>query len=228
MTHWLRRCREVAVAEPGVQVAGIAASLQRQKVLGSDLIREDVRDPLDDLVAGGVAERVVVRLEAVDVDDPDAAPADALLDGQERLDAFHEPVEVEQLRLRIAVRLLGQPGHDLLEVPRDVADRDVLLGELALQPRHLLGKALRQRANRLVLGFLEELALAGEDPFDGAEQLRLVLLLEGQGRPHPFSEVGCRSRRLSRCGVDARIPGALELWQAHVLTVLNQGMCRSV
>ena len=96
------------------------------------------------------------------------------------------------------MRLLGQPGDDLLEVARDVADRDVLLGELALQPRHLLGEALRQRANRLVLGFLEELALAGEHAFDGAEQLRLVLLLEGQGSPHPLSEIGCRPRRLSR------------------------------
>ena len=58
-------------------------ALEREKVLGTDLIRQDPRDALDDLVADGVAERVVVALEAGDVDDADAAPADALLDGQD-------------------------------------------------------------------------------------------------------------------------------------------------
>ena len=113
-----------------------------------------------------VAERVVVPLEAVDIDDADAAPADALLDGQERLEPLHEPVEVEQLGLRIAVRLLGQVGDDLLEVAGDVADGDVLLGQLVLQPLHLRGEPLRQRADGLVLRFLEQLALPADDVLD--------------------------------------------------------------
>ena len=43
---------ELVAAEPGVQVARLAAALQRQEVLGADLIGQDARDPLDDAVAG--------------------------------------------------------------------------------------------------------------------------------------------------------------------------------
>ena len=77
-----------------------AGAFEREKILGPDLVGQDLRDALDDPVADGVAERVVVPLEAVDIDDADAAPADALLDGEERFDPLHEPVEVEQLGLR--------------------------------------------------------------------------------------------------------------------------------
>ena len=83
---------ELVATETRVQIARVAAPFERQKVLGSDLIGENARDALDDLVPHRVAERVVVMLEAVDVDDTDAAPADALFDGEERLEALHEPV----------------------------------------------------------------------------------------------------------------------------------------
>src|SRR5262245_1951674 len=104
---------ELVSAEARVEIAPLALPLDREEVLRPDLIGEDSRHALDDLVADSVAERVVVPLEAVDVDDADAAPAHALLDGEERLHALHEPVEVEELRLRIAVRLVGELRDDV-------------------------------------------------------------------------------------------------------------------
>src|SRR5687768_6791937 len=73
---------ELVAAESGVQVARSARALHRKKVFGADLIRQDVRYAFDDPVAHGVTERVVVPLETADIDDTDAAPADALLDGE--------------------------------------------------------------------------------------------------------------------------------------------------
>ena len=55
---------ELVAAEPGVQVAPFARALERQEVLGADLVGQNARDALDDAVAGRVAERVVVPLEA--------------------------------------------------------------------------------------------------------------------------------------------------------------------
>ena len=137
---------ELVAAEARVQIASLGAALHRQEVRGSNLIREDARDAFDDPVADGVAERVVVPLEAVDVDDADAAPAHALLDGEERLHALHEPVEVEQLRLRVTVRFLGQIGDHVLEIAGDVADGDVLFAELTAERLELCRETLRQRA----------------------------------------------------------------------------------
>ena len=171
----------------------------REEVLRADLIGENARDALDDLVADGVPERVVVPLEAVDIDDADAAPADALLDGEERLDALHEPVEVEQLGLRIAMGLVGQIGDDFLEVARDVADRDVLFGELPLEALHLGREALRQRADRVVLRLLDELPLPRHDLFDPPQQFRRALGLEVEPRLDPIAEIRGAARLLVAC-----------------------------
>ena len=69
---------ELVAAEPGVQIARLARAFEREEILGADLVREDPRDPLDDAVAERMPERVVVPLEAGDIDDADArtsAPA---------------------------------------------------------------------------------------------------------------------------------------------------------
>src|SRR5688500_12438482 len=94
---------ELVAAESRVKIACLAGTFEREEVLRPDLIGQEARDALDDAIADGMPERVVVPLEAGDVDDPDAAPADALFDGEERFEALHEPVEVEQLRLGIPV-----------------------------------------------------------------------------------------------------------------------------
>ena len=91
-------------------------------------------------------------------------------------------------RCDFSVRL----GDDVLEVARDVADGDVLLGQLRLQARHLVGKALGQRANRLVLGLLDELALSGRGPFDGVEQLDVP----AEGRGSRLADPFCGDRRV--------------------------------
>src|SRR5690606_24027580 len=113
----------------------------------------------------------VVPLETVDIDDADRAPADALLDGKERLEPLHEPVEVEELGLRIPMRLLGEVRDDVFEVAGDVADGDVLFRELLLKPLHLGGESLRQSADRVLLRVFEQLTLALDDAVNGREQL---------------------------------------------------------
>ncbi len=86
-----------------MQVTPFPCALHGQKVFRPDLVRQNPRDALDDAITDRVAERVVVPLEAADIHDADAAPAHALLDGQERLEPLHEPVEVEQLGLGVAM-----------------------------------------------------------------------------------------------------------------------------
>ena len=92
--------------------------------------RSSVRDALDDPIADRVAERVVVPLEPGDVDQADRAPSAALLEREERLELLGEAAEVHQLGLRIAVRLVGEVGDELLEVVRDAADGGVLRDQL--------------------------------------------------------------------------------------------------
>ena len=148
------------------------------------------------------------HLKLGDVDDADAAPADALLDGEERFEPLHEPVEVQQLRLRVAVRLLGELGDDLLEVARDVADGHVLVGQLPLNARHLLGEPFRQRPDRLVLRLFVQLPLARDQALDGVEQLRLPLLVEPEVLPHPRAQIG---RRPGGLGTGLNIPDRVDV-----------------
>jgi hypothetical protein len=85
--------------------------------------------------------------------------------------------------------LVGQVGDDLLEVTRDVADGHVLLGELRLQAGHLVGEALRQRQNRLLLRLLDELPLPCEDLLDGLDQLGFAQQIKFQVQPDPVAKV---------------------------------------
>src|SRR4029079_9594499 len=72
---------ELVAAESRVKIARVgAAAFKGEKVFRTNLIRKNARNAFDDPIADGVTERVVVPLEAVDVDDADAAPADALFD----------------------------------------------------------------------------------------------------------------------------------------------------
>ena len=81
----------------------IAEPLLRDEIVRADLLAQQLRDPLDDAIADGVAERVVVPLESGDVDEADGAPSAALFERQERFELLGEAAEVHQLRLRIAV-----------------------------------------------------------------------------------------------------------------------------
>ena len=132
------------------------------------------------------------HLKRVDIDDAHPAPPHPLLDRQERLETLHEPVEVQQLGLRVPVRLLGQIGDDFLEIARNVADGDVLLRQLVLQPLHLRGEPLRQGPDRLVLRFLDELPLAGNDVLHHREERRGVLVVERQVVADPLAQIGSR------------------------------------
>ena len=88
------------------------------------------------------------------------------------------------------MRLLGQVGDDVLEVARDVADGDVLFGQLPLEPLHLGGEALGQRPDGLVLRVLDQLALAGDDAVDGLEQVPGPAFIRTKVFRHPLAEVG--------------------------------------
>src|SRR3954464_11306913 len=67
---------ELVAAEPRVQIASLdlGLALDGEKILRANLIGKDPRDPFDDAIADGVAERIVVPLEAVDIDDAETAP----------------------------------------------------------------------------------------------------------------------------------------------------------
>jgi hypothetical protein len=132
-----------------------------------------------------VPERVVVPLEAGDVDEPDRAPASALLEREKRLQLLGEAAEIHQLGLGIAVRLVGEVGDQRFEIARDAADGRILGGELGLHVRHLVGEAGRERLNRFLLRLLPEALVPGEHGVDGAEQRRFQRGRQRQLRPHP-------------------------------------------
>ena len=126
---------ELVAAEARVEIlAGARAPARSCARRSSDRTcsRSSARHALDDPVADRVAERVVVPLEPGDVDEADGAPAAALLERQERLELLGEAAEVHQLRLRIAVRLVGEIGDQRFEVARDAADGRVLRRQLGL------------------------------------------------------------------------------------------------
>ena len=83
---------------------------------------------------------------------------------------------------------VGQVGDDLLEVPGDVADGYVFLGQLRLEAGHFGGKALGQGLYRVVLRLLDHLPLAGEYLLDNLEQLGLTLQIQFQVLPDPLAK----------------------------------------
>jgi hypothetical protein len=115
-----------------------------------------------------------------------------LFNRQERLDALHEPVEVEELRLGIPVRLLGQLRDDILEVARYVADGDVLVDDFLLQALHLAREAFGECPDGLVFRLLDKLSLAREQAVDHLEQLPLLHAVEPKMGLDPGAQ-------LSRC-----------------------------
>ena len=155
------------------------------EVVGAHLLAQQLRHALDDPVADGVAERVVVPLEPGDIDQADRAPRAALLEREERLELLGEPAEVHQLGLGIAVRLVGEVGDQLLEVLRDAADGGVLRRQLALDARHLVGEAGRQRLNGFLLRLLPQPLVPVEDRVDRGQQFALSWGASCRCSPHP-------------------------------------------
>ena len=94
-----RACRSLVVRRFDVRSL-IRDAFLRDEVVRAHLLAQQLRDALDDAIADGVAERVVVPLEPGDVDQADRAPAAALLEREERLELLGEAAEVHQLRLR--------------------------------------------------------------------------------------------------------------------------------
>src|SRR4029079_12893333 len=109
---------ELVAAETGVEIPGsrtdalgLAARrrpLLRNEVVGSDLFSQQSGDPFDDAIADGVSQRVVVPLEAGDIDQTDGAPSAPLLESQKGLELLGEPPEIHQLGFGIAVGFVGE------------------------------------------------------------------------------------------------------------------------
>src|SRR5215510_5650678 len=91
-------------ARSGPLLARVPDALLREDIVAAHLLAQKGGDTFDDAVAGRMAERVVVPLEAREVDEADGPPAAALLEREKRLQLLGEAAEVHQLRLRIAVR----------------------------------------------------------------------------------------------------------------------------
>src|SRR5439155_4547454 len=90
---------ELVAAEPRVQIsrartgpflARVAEALLRKEVVAAHLFAQQRRDALDDPVADGMAERIVVPFEAGDIDEADGAPPSALLEREKRLQLLGE------------------------------------------------------------------------------------------------------------------------------------------
>jgi hypothetical protein len=68
------------------------------------------------------------------------------------------------------VGLLGEVGHQLLEIAGDAADRRVARVELVLDPGQLVAEPCRQGLNRLVLRLLPQAFVPGEDGVNGIQE----------------------------------------------------------
>ena len=103
---------EFITPEAGVEIlartllARTLRMLPRDEIVAPHLFAQQLSHPLDNLIAHGVAERVVVPLEAADIDQADRAPGAALLQRDERFELLDEPLEVHQLGLRVTLRIL--------------------------------------------------------------------------------------------------------------------------
>lgn len=128
--------------------------LLRDEVVGSNLLAEQPRHTGDDLIAQRMPERVVVPLERREIDQPDRAPAAALIERQERFQLLDEAAKIHQPRLRVTMGAVGEVGDELLEVPGDAADRGVARRQLLSEPVQTLRKPSRDRLNRVLLRLL--------------------------------------------------------------------------
>ena len=155
-----------------------ARALLRDHVVGSGLLAQDIRDALDDAVADGVPERVVVPLETGDVDEANGRPASALLEGEERLELLAETAEVYQLRLGVPMRLVGQLLNERLEVPRNAADGRVPCRQLGRDAGHLVREAGREGPDGFVLGLLPQPFVTRKHPVENGQQLCLLFPAE--------------------------------------------------
>ncbi len=171
--------RELVTAKPGVQFPQVSrtvpAQILSQQILGAQVLGEDAGHAGDDAVPDGMAERVVDPLEARQVDDAEGAPADPLFHREERLDAFHEPLEVEQPCLGVTVGLLGKLGHDLFEVAGDVRDGGLAPDDLIAQPAQLVRERGGQRLDGFGPRFLRQASFAVQHVAHGREQSRLLI-----------------------------------------------------
>ena len=108
-----------------------------------------MREPAQDAVARGMAERVVDGLEVVDVEEDERQPvvvaAGALDLGAQLL---RERLVVEQLGERVEPRPLGELGGGAVEVGDDALDREPVDGvvEAPLEREHVVG--VREEAAR--------------------------------------------------------------------------------
>ena len=75
--------------------------------MAGDCDREPTRDPGEQRIAGGMSERVVVSLEAVEVEDDED---DRLLVAELRLEVGHEAAAVAKAGQRIGERLFAARG----------------------------------------------------------------------------------------------------------------------
>src|SRR5262249_27331808 len=149
----------------------------------SQLVAEQAGDADQDLVAGGVPEAVVDRLEVVDVEHREAERAGGPLSRQP-LDLARQITPVVQARERVALGLLAQLGLQALQLARAPLQLDVRLGELpvlrgqriAVAPR---GGRLERRALEAELD-LRELAERLALEFTGSLE-RVVGLLDMPG-----------------------------------------------
>src|SRR6476620_475373 len=167
---------EFVAAQSCVQVLTGARvqRLLRDQVVGAHLLAKQPGDAIDNPVTGRVAERVVVPLERVDIDETNRAPASALFEREKRLHLLDEAAEVHQPRLRIAMDAVGEVRDEVLEVAGDAAHRRVAGREFLAQPVETIGESGGYRLDGLLLRLLPEALVFHEDVVDRLDERLLV------------------------------------------------------
>src|SRR5262245_15129267 len=185
---------ELVAAKPRVEILGprAAGPFLGDEIVRARLLAQNLGDALDDAIADCMSERVVVPLEPGDVDEADGAPLAALLEREQRLELLGEAPEVHQLRLRIAVRLVGEIGDESLEVARDAVDGGVFGRQFGLHARHLVGESGGQRLDGFVLRLLPQALVAGEYRVDGVEQRAFEMSGQMERVAHPLLQFVAR------------------------------------
>ena len=191
---------ELIAAEPRVERRGGVSFVlwMRDPVRRADFTSQQLGHRLDDAIAGGMAERVVMRLEGGDVCDAEGAPGTAPLSVQAQHHMLHEVAEVEKLRLDIAVGTLGEVGDQPLEVQRDVPGGGFTRTQLVTDLGAELRRSGRDGPDGFVLGLPPHAFVVKQDVIDGGQQRLFGLRWQRQSSMNPILQVGpgvgCRAR----------------------------------
>src|SRR4051812_31469403 len=159
----------------------LVAAEARGRVAGADARGEALADLEQDLVAGGVAEAVVDRLEVVEVDEDDRqADVVAAGAGDAVAHALGEQRAVREAGDRVVEGLMGELLLERLALGHVAAVEDDAAHVLVVEQVRVLDLELQRLAVAVAQGALEHLGAAGVVVGGAVEQVQQPALLAGR------------------------------------------------